>query len=222
MSQIIYDNKLIFKKAAKKIKKSIEELLTEKDIITIGLPGGRSIVSILNELKSEMIDWDKIHIFMVDERHVSIDDKDSNFRLINESLSDVISKKNLHPFIYQKDNYLKKYETEIKKFNGLYDIIILSSGEDGHIASLFPNHSSILDESEYYINIEDSPKLPKKRMSVSKRFLQKSKIGFLFFIGKEKNLALKKFKNEKINFINCPAKLISKLPCYYVFTDIMN
>jgi 6-phosphogluconolactonase len=220
MSEVLFEEEQIFAKSAKLIKKSIDELLFKKNFVVLGLCGGRSITSILNELIKEDILWEKIHVFLVDERLVPIDDEESNFRLINESLSEVVPEENFHPFIFDKNNSLESYMTEIKKFGGSYDIVVLSAGEDGHIAALYPNHSSIFDESDFLILIDDSPKPPKDRMSISKKFLLKSKIGFLYLIGNSKRESLSNFSNEKIDYSKCPAKLVSELSKSYIFTDI--
>ena len=223
MFQIVFDQDLIISKVAAYLKDSIDKILDEKENVIIGLVGGRSISGILDVLKEENVDWSKIHIFMVDERLVPLDNELSNFRLINESLNDVISEENLHPFIYDEEKHdysLASYESELKKYGGFYDIVVLSSGEDGHIASLFPNHSSLNDESNFFIIEKDSPKLPRKRMSISKNLLQKTKICLLLFKGITKTKALKKFLDKDSDIYSCPAKLVYSVDDSYVFTDI--
>ena len=160
---------------------------------------------------------------MVDERLVSIKDKESNFRLVKEGLSEAISNSNLHPFVYDEssdDSGLKSYEEEIRKFGGSFDIVLVSSGEDGHIGALYPNHSSIVNNSDILISMTNSPKPPSKRMSISRKFLLKTKIGILLFKGEIKKQAYINFLDETLDYKKCPAKLISKLPESYVLTNI--
>lgn len=54
------------------------------------------------------------------------------------------------------------------------DIAILSVGEDGHAASLFPDHPA-LDSNDDLLYITDSPKEPKKRVTVSIKYLNTAK-----------------------------------------------
>lgn len=160
---------------------------------------------------------------MVDERLVPIYEEESNFRLINQVLNQIIPKENLHPYIFDKDNNsygIKAYEEEIKKFRGKFDIVLVSAGEDGHIASLYPNHPSISDSSDYYIYIDNSPKPPNLRMSASKNMILRSKIGIILFYGEIKKDAYLNFLNKNMDYISCPAKLISEIPESYVITNL--
>ena len=223
MVEILFEKGEIYKKISSVIADLINQILSEKDEVILGFPGGRSISNILQFLKMENIDWNKIHVFMIDERLVPVDDDESNFKLIKRGLLDVMPSKNLHPFRYneaKEDHGLSEYKEEIMKNGGKYDIILVSSGEDGHIGALYPNHSSIYDESSYLISMDDSPKPPKNRMSISKKFLLKSKIGILIFVGDMKREAYSNFLDNKIDITMCPAKLITQLPKSFVLTDI--
>ena len=106
------------------------------------------------------------------------------------------------------------------KNGGKYDIILVSSGEDGHIGALYPNHHSIHNESSDLISMNDSPKPPKNRMSISKKFLLKSKIGVLILVGDMKRKTYSNFLDKEIDITKCPAKLITQLPKSIVLTDI--
>ena len=48
--------------------------------------------------------------------------------------------------------------------------------------------------------MEDSPKPPEKRISISKNFLLKSKVGILLFIGEVKRQAYINFLDEKLDY----------------------
>ena len=213
----------IYSKASNILKESIVKTINKKGLVVLGLPGGRSVVPILSKLGNESICWEKVHVFMIDERLVPITHDLSNFKLIKQGLSSVLPSENMHPFIFQENELdfgIKDYGKEIMKYGGSYDIAVLSSGADGHIGSLFPNHPSIYDESEFYMLVKDAPKLPSMRMGVSKNFLLKSLLGILLFNGETKKKAYKFFLDTHVTVDECPAKLISNFSEAYIITNI--
>jgi len=220
MTEIIYDKKDIIDIGCKKISRSINKILDKKEIVIFGTAGGSSIKKIFKNINKIDIRWEKIHIFMADERYVPIDSKYSNFHLVKESLEGLIPVENLHPFFYDKKNPISEYEKEFKKYSDKCDIILLSSGEDGHIASIFPDHHSMKDESDYFIKVDNSPKPPSERISMSKKLISKSEISYLFIIGDSKKESYKKYLDEKIDIRNCPSKLVNFIDKSYILTDI--
>ena len=204
-----------FKFAAEKIKESIDKLQA-KDNIVIALPGGRNVAGILQNLRTMDIDWNKIHIFMVDERLVPLGHKDSNFLITQKELAEHVSipKENLHPFDMEKG--IRKYERELEEIQDYFDIVLLSSGEDGHIGALYPNHPSAKDQADFFITIDDSPKPPAERMTSARRLLIRSKYAILMFIGNEKRAALAAFDDRLKSFKNCPAKMVKEIQNNFV------
>ncbi len=222
MTEIIRGQRLdLEKKASKIIKDSILSLLNKKDKVVFAVPGGRSVSGIFKLLIKEDIPWQKVHIFMVDERLVPLEDSESNFKLAKELFLDKISvpKESIHPFIVDKG--IKEYEGELKVVGGAYDIVLLSAGEDGHVGALYPNHRSIESESEYFLVMNDSPKPPPNRMTLSKKLLLRSKVVLIMFLGKGKRGAFEKFMDKGTDPIACPAKLVQSINESYAFTDIL-
>ena len=80
-----------------------------------------------------------------------------------------------------------EYENTLKRI-GTFDIVLLSMGEDGHIASLFPNHVYL--EEQMVVVEQDSPKPPKERVSMSYQQLNKAHYIFKLIIGESKQKAV--------------------------------
>ncbi len=230
--EIIYDRSrsALDRLAVSIIEESAAGLLDKKDHLVFAIPGGRSVVGIFKLLKeTSSIDWEKIHIFMLDERLVPPDDAESNFKLAEDLFIDGLIQKrsmprdNIHPFIYDKKNPsmgISSYEDELKKFGGSYDMILLSSGEDGHVGGLYPGHHSILDDSKYYIIMNDSPKPPPRRMSSSRKLMLRSKAAIVLFFGNGKKGALQAFTDPETDHVSCPAKIAIKVGRSFALTDI--
>ena len=216
------------------IVEQISLIQKEKEKVVIGLPGGRSIVGVLKQLLlvHANLDWHNIHFFFVDERLVTLTHQESNFLLIKNNFFDVLIKEkkitsqNIHPFDieqYQEDP--KGYQKELVAIQNQFDLLILGVGEDGHIASLFPNHLGLQNDSDEFILVNDSPKPPEKRISISKKQLLTSDNIALLFLGEGKKNALSQFKNQEVNYQDCPCKLVTlkqttKNNQVVVFTDI--
>jgi len=211
------------------ITQSVNRLLKKQKTAVLGIPGGRSVSGIFRRLRGKSISWGKIHIFMVDERLVPLDDPQSNFKLAREHLVDELLARgrlppeNVHPFVMdesQPDFGISDYENELLRHGGIYDVVLLSSGEDGHVAGLYPEHHSVRNESRSYIVFHDSPKPPKDRMSISRRLLTKSRVAILLFEGEIKRAAYAKFHDKHTDFRLCPAKLVLSIRDSYVLTDL--
>lgn len=206
-------------------KKSLEK----KHFVVWALPGGRSVSAVFDKLSSiNDIDWKRVHFFMVDERLVPVDDAESNYRLLKETLldklleKDLITYNNIHPFIFrsgEKDLGTISYQAELEKFGGSYDLVLLSSGEDGHIAGLYPDHHSIKDDAPFFLTMDDSPKLPVCRMTSSRGLIQRSRSSILLFYGNAKRGALDLFRNNNISYVGCPAKITCQIKQSFVLTD---
>ena len=215
--------------AADVIESCIKKLLKKQKRVVCAIPGGRSVSGIFEKLKVSTIPWESVHFFMVDERMVSLDDEYSNYKVAKESFieplinENVLPKENVHPFVFdpsQGDYGLSHYEQLFIQCGGKLDVALLSAGGDGHIASLFPNHHSIKNEAPFFIRIHNSPKLPKKRITMSKRLITSAQFGIILFFGREKRAAYNLFIDDEIDIVSCPAKLVSAIKDSFVFSDI--
>lgn len=97
------------------------------------------------------LEWQKTHIFFGDERNVSQDHPDSNFRMASETLLNRVAlpAENIHPMINGKEiqGDADRYETILRAHfeqpPGRFDLVLLGMGSDGHTASLFPGSDGV-------------------------------------------------------------------------------
>ncbi len=202
--------------------KSAESLLKKKKDIVIAVPGGRSVAEVFRLFCKKGLPWHHVHIFLLDERIVAADSPESNYRLVKEHLGMCIPEEMIHQPKFDLTNPLngiKSYYKELQAVGGRFDLVLASSGEDGHIASLFPHHPSIKNTDNGFILVNDSPKPPAQRMSASYPLISKAEAGIVLFLGESKRNALRNFYNIHLSPLECPAKIMTKLSRYYLLTD---
>jgi 6-phosphogluconolactonase len=141
--------------------------IEEKGYFTIALSGGKTVIPFYKQLARQKMPWDRTYIFWQDDRFVKYGDKDSNVKLVYDSLIAKIKIpfENIYPApgpsnILPVSSAAKVYEMIIKqlflrltrdKKMPSYDLIIAGMGEDGHTASLFPGDKKALNEKKKLI-----------------------------------------------------------------------
>ena len=117
--------------------------------VNIALSGGKSPGPIYTKLSNMLVESRKlvdVNIFLVDERNVPTNSELSNSNL----LLSIFPKRLVFPFD-PVTTEAKDYWKIIKKrlFQSKFDIVVLGCGEDGHIASIFPDSQLNKKDSEY-------------------------------------------------------------------------
>jgi 6-phosphogluconolactonase len=149
----------------------------------VALSGGRitqKFFAATNEqAKTRAVSFSNVHFFWADERCLPPTDPDSNYKLANELLFAPlnISAEQIHRLRGEDSPQaaVKNAEAEIRRIvplgqNGqpVLDLVLLGMGEDGHVASLFPNAGpEVLNCAAPFLAVENSPKPPPIRISLS-------------------------------------------------------
>jgi len=135
----------------------------ESSVFNLALSGGETAKKMFNiwvEDYKDIINWEKLRFFWVDERCVAPTDPESNYGNANRYLFEPlhIPAENIHRIIGEADPGIEavRYSWEIKEYLSRYDqlpifdCIILGVGPDSHIASIFPNTPKLLYDSRIY------------------------------------------------------------------------
>lgn len=146
----------------------------------------------LTALRAAQVDWKKITLFWADERAVPTDDPESNYGLAERMLLSPLGARAPRAIRMPAEQHLSQaalwYDdalaTELN--NGPLDLAILGVGEDGHICSLFPGHRALLVEDLRAVAIEDAPKPPPRRLSLTLRYVLQTKKIWVLAIGPRK------------------------------------
>lgn len=212
------------RKAAEILVGLIAESLLTKDFFSLVLSGGstpRGLYSLLAEEESfhGSIDWDKIHFFWGDERHVPPDHPDSNYRMARETmLSKVpIPAENIHRFkaeLPDAQEAAEEYEKELRSFFQMkpgelprFDCVLLGMGEDGHTASLFPG-TAALEERDRLAVANLVRKKNTQRLTLTAPVLNNSDLVMFLVSGSGKAEALRQVLEGERAPERLPAQLI--------------
>jgi len=214
------------KRAVEIITARLNYFVAEKGRAVLGIPGGRSVAGIFERLKYANVLWEKVHIWWVDERYDG-----SNYEVAASTFLSKVPLENIHRFKGDIEKYNKAFADSFDASAPDFDIILLGAGEDGHVASLFPDHESIRYARSLYsarnargsfasalfFHINDAPKAPPTRMSASKELLAKADTALLLFFGDAKKDAYEKFASDDFNVEELPANIVKAVKNSYVF-----
>ena len=188
------------------------------------LSGGATALIFLGALRNAAVDWRTITLFWADERAVPPDDPDSNYGLAERMLLSPLGAKAPRAIRMPAEADLGQaalwYDdvlgTELD--NCGLDLAILGVGEDGHVCSLFPGHPALKQEDLRAVAIEDAPKPPARRLSLSLPFVLQTKQIWLVAVGSRKLPVLQAAINKTSN--STPLDLLMRhVKDVTVFTD---
>jgi 6-phosphogluconolactonase len=196
----------------------IREALAKRGACALGIVGGRSIPALLDAAARALgsAPHGNVHVFWLDER-VHLDKNFVPALASLERLSHAGLAMNWHPLVSVEreamELELRSCEERLALVHGTpqFDLVVLSAGEDGHVCSLFPGHDALRAAGQGYVLVEDAPKPPPLRVTVTPALLQTARAGILLFVG-DKRAAYDKFLDPHASVDNCPAKLAQKIP----------
>jgi 6-phosphogluconolactonase len=171
---------------------------TKAEHVGFGIPGGRSPGKVLTPLAQQCPEElrSRLHLFWVDERCVDIGHPDRNdLTTLNAWKEGGAAPGHVHPMPAEKSDLnsaCHEYDELLSKTqmkDGLH-LALLGIGEDGHFASLFPNHPKLQEKNDVFA-IVDSPKPPPTRLSFSLGYIQKSQRIDVLVFGADKGAILK-------------------------------
>ncbi len=155
-----------------RVEEAARSALGERGRFSIVLPGGSVAQAFLPVLAEAKVEWTRTDVFWGDERAVDPRHPDSNYGMARELLFARVAPR-VHRIAGEVRDIVAvaaAYEREMRDALGdpaRLDIVLLGMGPDGHICSLFPGHPALHEGSRWVIAIEDSPKPPPARITLT-------------------------------------------------------
>ena len=181
--------------ASMRIEQILKQILALRGKASLGVCGGSTATSLFPILSQCCLDWADVHIFLVDERWVPIDNDDSNEKLVRSLLlqgpaaaARFYGLKTRHG---SAKNALNEVEQRLVDLGVPFDVLFLGMGDDGHIASLFPGGPEN-EEHTRLVAASTAPAQPVERISLSPGALGQTRHIILPVIGSAKRVVLDK------------------------------
>jgi 6-phosphogluconolactonase len=181
----------------------IEAAIAARGKALVALTGGGNGNRLLRFLgtQSGRVDWTKVHVFWGDDRYVAEDDDERNDKQAREALLDHVDipARNVHPMPAADGEFGNDLAAAALAYEQIlaanaepgdpapnFDIHLLGVGPEGHINSLFPDTPAVRETSRMVVDVEDSPKPPPQRITLTLPAIQRSREVWLLVSGAEK------------------------------------
>lgn len=172
------DRESLWQAAFVTIRFCSERAIQSRGQFHLVLSGGETPRNIYKKLTAIETDWSKWHIYFSDERCLLPDDPQRNSHMVTEVFLDHVSipANQIYLIHGELGAELAACDYNEKLGNiGLFDLVLLGLGEDGHTAGLFPGHEpGTAPDSPDALAVFDAPKPPAERVTLSAARLSRS------------------------------------------------
>jgi 6-phosphogluconolactonase len=215
---ILPDNASVLNSAAEFLRNTIADVLATKAYCSIALSGGTTPRGLYERLASPSfskdIPWERLRLFLGDERYVPHNHPDSNIRMVRESL--FRDREPAPNTLFPVDTNLTpsqaaaSYEQTLRKVlgsEGAVDIVLLGLGDDAHTASLFP-HTKVLEEHVAWVKNVYVEKLKTWRITFTLPLINCARSVVFLVSGASKASAMKQVLEGKFAPHTFPAQAV--------------
>ena len=165
----------LLERLANDFRTEAERATARRGFCAVALPGGSVAVHGFSALAALPLDWDQVHFFWVDERAVPPSDPESNYGVAHTEWLEParVPMQSIHRMLADDPDLAAAavaYDEELARVLGRparLDFVLLGVGPDGHVASLFPEHSALMDDRRRVVPVVDAPKPPARRLTLT-------------------------------------------------------
>ncbi len=180
--------------ACRHILQVAQQTIAEKGEFHLVLAGGNTPQQTYLLLKESQADWQYWHIYYGDERCLPIADPERNHVMASTSWLNHVAIPILQvhavPVHLGAQQAAFQYSQVIQAVLP-FDMVLLGMGEDGHTASLFPNHQC---QETLVQAVFNAPKLPPERVTLSAKALSQTTHLLFLVTGENKQSAVSAWK----------------------------
>lgn len=172
--------------------------IARRGAASLAVSGGSTPKGMFTQLAAQSLPWEQVHITLVDERWVEVEDPDSNEGLVRATLlqgpAAAAHFVSLNCTGEDVESALPEIETRLASMPSPFTCVVLGMGTDGHTASWFPrasNLAALLDaNSEYRVASCDPVTAAHQRITLTLPVVLQAREIILHITGEEKRAVL--------------------------------
>ncbi len=181
---------------------ALVDVQAEREIAEVALTGGSmgaaTVAALSRAPARSCVDWSRVRVWWGDERYLPAGHPDRNDTQADEAgllglgLDPALVHRVAGPDRAESaEHSATEYADRIRGAGGgLFDVVMLGVGPDGHVASLFPHHPAQRTTDAITVAVHDSPKPPPDRVSLTFEALERSRQVWFLVAGPDKSEAV--------------------------------
>ncbi|HTY30660.1 6-phosphogluconolactonase [Mycobacterium sp.] len=196
--EVFADGDALVEAAGGRLVDTIHSAVAARGRALIVLTGGGNGIGLLRHLRRQQVDWSDVHLFWGDERYVPEDDDERNDKQAREALLDHIDipSSHVHAMPASDGEFGADLSAAALAYEQLlaanaepgqpvpnFDVHLLGMGPEGHINSLFPDTPAVRETVRMVLPVEDSPKPPPQRITLTLPAIRRSREVWLMVSG---------------------------------------
>jgi 6-phosphogluconolactonase len=208
----------------------LAQAISARQQATLAISGGTSPKPMFQLFAKSGFQWERVHVFWVDERCVPPADPQSYFRLANETWLAPASfpASNIHRVLTELDpaEAARRYTQDLHDFFDIqlgvlpqFDVIHRGMGPDAHTASLFPGEPLIADHQSLAAAVWVE-KMHQWRVTLLPGVLEAARHTAVLVTGADKGPALEAVLNGPYDPMKWPAQIGARDVNVRWFTDL--
>jgi 6-phosphogluconolactonase len=219
---VIDDAQALYVRAAEEIAHFASEAICTHGEFSLCLTGGTTPAATYELLATRFhlsVDWKEVQFFWGDERCVPPDDPQSNFGMASRTMlsSLALRPEQIHRMRGEDDpvRAASEYEHELRSFFSLnqqsdlpsFNLLLLGLGDNAHVASLFPHHPSLHENSRLVVAVEVEA-TPHRRISLTMPVINNAQRVMFLVSGEKKAAAVRNVLQGPADPEHYPAQFV--------------
>lgn len=207
----------VAERAAAHVVRAVGRAREQRGVAHVALSGGTTPGLTYELLRERAGELEGVEWWFADERCVGPDDEQSNYRLVERTLlaGGAIPLRRVHRMKGELGpeqgaaDYAAQLTAALPEALPVLDVVVLGIGPDGHVASLFPGAGALeAATTAVCLGVEDSPKPPPDRITLSLGVLRAARGCLLLATGAAKADAVDAMLGEQSAHV--PASLLAR------------